>query len=378
MTVVVLSDNKGLYDAVSRELGLYTSVEFRTWEENSRGVGRTAAVIPKVIVADFPSVRGQSLQERLGELKRVSMGSLVVCLSADVEADSEARTIIGAEAIVVRKPLPVAQLNLLIEKRMGAGRRAWTQRLDARLIARAAATPAAALVGGLFAWEAVVRLFGIPRYLLPAPSVIGASVLGNWSALLTAAIESSQAAVLGFLLAGLVGIGVGILFSQSKLLEEGLFPYFVIVQSTPVVAVAPLIIIWFGTGLMGKVVMAAIVCLFPMVVNTATGLRSVPQEIRDLMVLHNASKVQALRKGTLPNALPHIFAGFRISATLSVIGAIVAELITADRGLGKILMVSSFRLDTPQLFGSVAASAALGVAFFSVIRAIERRLVFWI
>jgi len=234
-----------------------------------------------------------------------------------------------------------------------------------------------ALLGGIMVWQFVVKVFSVPSYLLPSPSVIVESIVVNFSILIQATSETALASFLGFLGASVVGVVAGIIFAESRLLERTLFPYFVIIQATPIIAIAPLIAIWFGNDLTGKVIMAGIIALFPVVVNTTVGLKRLSGDIRDLMQLYNSSRLKILIKASFPNALPHIFAGLRVSSTLSVVGAIVAELVIGNQGLGRFLLVSMYQFDIARLFAGVLGSILLGIGFLAVIKFIEKKAVFW-
>ena len=224
----------------------------------------------------------------------------------------------------------------------------------------------------LATWEMVVRLLSIPRYLIPAPSVIAATIVDRFSSLLGDTLITLLEAVLGFAAGTSVAFLLGVLFVRSRLIERSLSPLFVALQAVPLIAISPLLIIWFGNGLESKVVMAAIACFFPMAINTAAGLKSVNYESLALMKVLSASEMQIFWKLRLPSALPYIFTGLKISATLSVIGAIVAELAGATRGTGFQILMSSYQTDTPMLFSAVIFSALTGVFFFNAVSLLEK------
>jgi NitT/TauT family transport system permease protein len=181
-------------------------------------------------------------------------------------------------------------------------------------------------------------------------------------------------AVLGFMLGTLLAFFVAVLFVHSQIIERSVSPYFVALQAVPIVATAPLLIIWFGNGLFSKVVMAAMICFFPMVVNSAAGLKSISENELDLMRLFSANPSQIFFKLRLPASLPFLFSGLKISATLSVIGAVVAELAGATKGLGFQILISSYQTDTPFLFAAVLFSALIGILFFSSVVLLEKLL----
>ena len=224
----------------------------------------------------------------------------------------------------------------------------------------------------LLVWEVLTRALSVPQYLIPSPSVIGNTIINEFGSLITDASVTLLEAVLGFLLGTSAAFTLGAFFVRSKLIENSISPIFVALQAVPIIAVSPLLIIWFGNGLLSKVIMAAIACFFPMVINTAAGLKSVNPESLSLMRLLSATESQVFWKLRLPSALPFIFSGLKISATISVIGAVVAELAGATQGIGFQILISSYRTDTPMLFSAVIFSALTGIFFFKSVALLER------
>jgi NitT/TauT family transport system permease protein len=220
-------------------------------------------------------------------------------------------------------------------------------------------------------WEYTVRIFSIPLYLIPAPSVIAKTIIERFPSLFADASVTLVEAVLGFALGTTTAFILGTVFVQFRMIERSISPLFVALQAVPIIAISPLLIIWFGNGLASKVVMAAIACFFPMVINTAAGLNAIKSEYLSLMKLFSATEMQILWKLRLPSALPFIFSGLKISATLSVIGAVVAELAGAVKGIGFQVLISSYRTDTPMLFSAIIFSALTGIIFFKAIAMIE-------
>lgn len=254
----------------------------------------------------------------------------------------------------------------------GAGLRTIPARSATKRLVHRYFVPIAFLVAILTFWEGIVRIFELPMYLVPSPLVVLAVIRDHYPSLLFDAGITLSEAALGFLAGSVAAFALGAAFVHSHLLERGLGPYFVALQAVPIVATAPLLIIWFGNGLLSKLIMAALICFFPMVVTSAAGLRSVSAEALDLMQILGASKSQVFLKLRIPASLPFLFSGLRISAVLSVIGAIVAELAGASHGIGFRILMASYRTDTPMLFAAIAFSAAIGVVFYYLIVAIER------
>jgi NitT/TauT family transport system permease protein len=227
-------------------------------------------------------------------------------------------------------------------------------------------------------WEGAVRAFAIPPYLLPGPLLIvmtlwtdGPSLLGSLGiTLLITAAALTAAVVLGGLLA--------LAMAQSRKLEAALFPYAVILQVTPLVAIAPLIIIWTDNLAVSLVLCAWIVAFFPIVANTTTGLNSAPKELHDLFRLNGASRWQTLRLLRLPAALPYFLAGLRISGGLALIGAVVAEFVAGTggtaSGLASRILEAGYRLQIPRLFAALVLLALAGMGIFWSLSALSRQL----
>ncbi|MCU4122245.1 ABC transporter permease [Variovorax sp. N23] len=215
-------------------------------------------------------------------------------------------------------------------------------------------------------------------YLVPSPQEVAAAVAENAGVLFVATLTTLKEATFGYLLAIVGGISLAAVLSQSKLLERSIYPYAVLLQTVPVVAVAPLIVLWFGYNDLSVVIISLIMSLFPIVNNTLLGLRSTSRNLIELFALHNKSRVTAFWKLQLPGALPHIIGGLRISAGLSVIGAIVGEFIigsgNAQGGLGVQIVFAQGRMYTALLFAEVIAATLLGFFFFMIVSAIGNRL----
>lgn len=226
-------------------------------------------------------------------------------------------------------------------------------------------------------WEFLVRIFSVPQYLLPAPSAIALDFFQNFNSLLYHAGITFSEAFIGFLIANALGILTAIAFVYSKTLEKSLYPFAITLKTTPIVAMAPLLILWFGNGMFSKVAAAALISFFPAIVNTVKGLKSVDDEAVDLLKSFSANKWQIFTKLRFPSALPYIFSALRISTSLAIVGAIVGEFVGANKGIGYIILISSYHLEIVKMFSAVIASAITGVIFFWVISFIEKHIVFW-
>jgi len=229
----------------------------------------------------------------------------------------------------------------------------------------------------LFFWESIVVIFNIPEYILPAPSQICVEIKSSFYVLLKNTGITMFEAFLGFLTGSGFGFVVACLFAHSRVVERCVYPYMVAIKALPIVAIAPLLVIWFGNGIFGKVVMAAIICFFPAVVNTTTGLKSIDQDAMNLMQSLSASKWQIFTKLRLPTSLPYFFSGLKISSTLSIVGAIVAELVGSDQGIGYTILIATYHLNTRMLFAAILLISLAGIVFFGLVSRLEKACLFW-
>lgn len=237
--------------------------------------------------------------------------------------------------------------------------------------------PAAVLLAVGVVWEAGVRSAGVPVYILPAPSQIATRLVVEAPTLAHDGAVTLAAAVLGFGLACGVSITAAALMTQSPLIERSLLPLAILVKVTPVVAVAPLLVIWLGFGVAPKAVVAALITFYPMLINALAGFRAVSAEAADLFMSLAASRWETFRLLRWPSALPYIFAGARVSVPLSLIGAVVGEWAGAERGLGRAVLLAYTNLDLPLLFAAVVVLALLGIALTGALGLVERRVLAW-
>ncbi len=230
------------------------------------------------------------------------------------------------------------------------------------------APPLVALALLLATWEALVRTLAVPAFLLPAPSAIAASMVRNEAALATGILATGRTAALGFALSALLGNVIAWVLGSSRLLERAFYPYTLFLQTVPIVTIAPLLVLWFGSGTRAVAVAAFIVSVFPVITGTLAGIRAVDPALRDLFRLYGAGRLAVLTKLELPAALPHTVTGLRVASGLSVIGTIVGEFVAGfadeDAGLGIVVLTAYRQLKTDLLFGAVICSSALGLALF--------------
>ncbi len=233
------------------------------------------------------------------------------------------------------------------------------------------------LIATVIVWESWVTLRDIPNYLFPKPTTVVDRLVAKPAVMTEAFLFTFVESIIGFALASIVGIALAILIARSALLERLIYPYLNIIRVTPVIAIAPLLTIWFGHGILPQALIAALIAFFPIVVTTVLGLKSVDPELVSLMKLLNATEAKELWKIRLPNALPYIFSAFRISAPLAVVGALVGEFVGGAQGLGWILITARGRLDTSTVFLMVVLAVLLGIASFTLVVVFEKRFVKW-
>lgn len=239
-------------------------------------------------------------------------------------------------------------------------------------------TAAATFMAVLLLWEAAVRAFDIPSFLLPAPTAIiesfGAVGPGRWATHVWATL---RVAVMGFGLAIVVAIPLAMMMTRSAFLSRTLYPLLIIVQSTPVVAIAPIIVVALGAGDLPRVVITTLIAFFPLVVSTATGLAATPPELIELSRSLSASARREMTQIRLPYAVPYIFSALKVSITLAVIGAVVAEFVAADAGVGYFIQFSTSMFRMPQAWAGLVVLAAMSLILFQAIVLIQKRLFSW-
>jgi NitT/TauT family transport system permease protein len=230
--------------------------------------------------------------------------------------------------------------------------------------------PILVLAASAALWHLVVRYYDIPPYVLPGPLLVFSTLISDWALLAASLLVTLATTLEGFLLAAFGGVGLAVIFNQSRLIEYSLYPYAVILQVTPIVAIAPLLLIYLPQQA-AVLVCAWIVAFFPVLANTTLGLNSVDRNLADLFRLYGASRRQVLTELKLPAALPYILAGLRIAGGLSLIGAVVAEIAAGSAGAGSGLayriVESGYRLNIPRMFAALLLLSVSGIAIFFVL-----------
>ena len=229
----------------------------------------------------------------------------------------------------------------------------------------------------LLAWEGLVRAFHVRSILLPAPSEIAFTIVSQWELVSKHLWPSLYLTVVGFFLSVVSGIAVAILITYSDIVRKGFYPVIIVSQVIPKIAIAPLFIVWFGTGATSSLLLAILIAFFPMTINAAMGFASVDHEIHQMARTFMASRWQIFWKIRMPNALPYIFGGMKISITLAIIGVIVSEFVASQEGVGYLIKLAGGLLDTPLMMAAITALSLSGLALYGIIAAAERYAIFW-
>jgi ABC-type nitrate/sulfonate/bicarbonate transport system permease component len=229
----------------------------------------------------------------------------------------------------------------------------------------------------LGAWQAYTELADISPLLLPSPWAVAGSVVDNASLFADNAVVTLQEILVGFALGSATGIALAVLLTSSRLAERAVYPWLVASQMVPIVAVAPILVVWFGFTMIPKVVVVALVCFFPVVVNTTDGLKSVEPDMVRLMRTLGMSRPRIMRSVRVPSALPYVFSGLKVAMALAVIGAVFGEWVGASEGLGYLMLALNNQLATVDLFAAVLVLSLMGIALFFLVGLVERLAIPW-
>ena len=233
------------------------------------------------------------------------------------------------------------------------------------------------IVAAFLVWEVAVRAMEVPAFVLPAPSAIGASMVKWWWPLVDNAWQTLMTTLIGFALAIVFGLALGVAIGSSTLLYHGLYPLLIGFNSVPKVAVVPILVIWFGIGTVPAVITAFLISFFPIVVNVATGIATVEPELRDVLRALGAKPVDIIRKVGLPRAMPYFFASLKIAITVAFVGSIMAETVAANKGIGHLMILASSRFDVPLVFAGLIITGVMGVLMYALAVVIEERTTGW-
>ena len=242
----------------------------------------------------------------------------------------------------------------------------------------AAALPAAlAAVLALSAWELAVRIFGVSVFLLPGPLAVAGAFWESRELLLTNAVPTAKEALIGFAVALVAGVLCGVLINRSTLAERSLYPWLVVSQTLPVIALAPILVTWFGYGPLPKIIVVTLFCFFPITVSTVDGLRSIDRDLIKLMRSFGAGRWRIFSMVEAPGALPFLFGGLRLAVTYSVIGAVIGEWVGSSEGLGFLMIQDKSQFEIPRLFAEIALLSVMGVSLFLLVALVQRLFAPW-
>jgi NitT/TauT family transport system permease protein len=237
--------------------------------------------------------------------------------------------------------------------------------------------PALVIVAMFVIWELIVIIFAIPRFILPAPTAVWASLVQWSSAIWMHAVQTLYTTMVGFVIAVVFGLILGWLVGYSAIIYKALYPLLIGFNSIPKVALVPVLVIWFRIGDIPAIITAFLISFFPIAVNVATGLATLEPELQDVLRSLGANKLQIFRKVGLPRTLPYFFASLKVAVTLAFVGSVISETVASNRGVGYLMIVASSRFDVPLVFAGLIVIAAMGVALFAIFAVLEGRFTGW-
>lgn len=229
----------------------------------------------------------------------------------------------------------------------------------------------------LTAWQTAHSAFDVKSIILPSPIEVGAALVDNAAKLFVETGITLFESVCGFFLGSVSAFFLAVLFVHSSSLQQAIYPFAVALKSTPLIAIAPLLVLWFGNDIVSKIVMSALVAFFPVLVNSTKGLSSIDQDALDLMKSMHASRWQVLVKLRIPNSCPLLFSALKIASSLAVVGAVIGEFTGATKGIGHLIVTSSYYFQTDLMFAGIIMISLGGIVFFGLVGLLEKRIVFW-
>jgi len=237
--------------------------------------------------------------------------------------------------------------------------------------------PLLAVIGILAFWELIVVGFDVPSYIAPGPGEVVATMIDRWSMLMMNLWPTVLESITGFAVGNLIAVMIAVVFVHSRLAEKAFYPIAVFINTIPIIAIAPMLVLIFGNGFTPKIIIAALICFFPTLVNVTRGLKAVNPATLELMHVLSASRWEILMRVRLPSSLPFLFAALKIASTTCVIGAIVGEWIGSNVGLGALIIEATYNFRSSLLYATVILAASLAVVLFALVSFAERRLIRW-
>jgi NitT/TauT family transport system permease protein len=229
----------------------------------------------------------------------------------------------------------------------------------------------------LIIWEGTVHLFRIPEFFLPPPTTVARAIYDYWPAIYRNSIVTLWSTLVGFLLAVVFGLLLGLLVGWSRSIYAGLYPLMIGFNAIPKVAVVPILVLWFGIGFMPAMLTAFLISFFPIVVNVATGLATIEPELEDVLKALGASKLDIMRKVGIPRSLPYFFGSLKVAITLAFVGTVVSESVASNNGIGNLMLQAQAQFVVPLIFAGLVALAVLGIVMYWLMAVLERRMTAW-
>ena len=226
-------------------------------------------------------------------------------------------------------------------------------------------------------WELAVRVFGLPQYILPAPSRIAQAIWQYWPAIWKNSLQTLYTTTVGFVLAVIGGLALGILVGWSRFIYAGLYPLMVGFNAIPKVAVVPILVIWFGIGTVPAVLTAFLIAFFPIVVNVATGLATIEPEMEDVLRALGAKKMDIMLKVGIPRSMPYFFGSLKVAITLAFVGSVIAETVAANSGLGHMMLAAQSQFNVPLVWAGLIMLAIEGIIMYALMAWVEMRMTGW-
>ena len=229
----------------------------------------------------------------------------------------------------------------------------------------------------ILVWYFVVITLRIPTYILPDPITVFESLTVNRLAIFTNSIITLKESFLGFFIANIISVTIALGIVFNKNIENTIMPFAITLKTIPIIAITPLLVVWFGPGEYSKIATAALICFFPSLVNVLRGVKSLDRDLVNFFKAYSANKIQLIKMLIIPSILPYLFAALKVSSSLAVVGALVGEFIGANKGLGFLIISNYYTLNTPYVFASIIVSSLIGILFYYAIHFVEKRVVTW-
>ena len=232
-------------------------------------------------------------------------------------------------------------------------------------------------LGVLLVWEAAVRILKIPQFFLPPPTMVGAAFIEFWRPILNNSAYTLGTTLLGFALAVGFGLLLGLVIGWSRTIYAGVYPLMIGFNAIPKVAVVPILVLWFGIGVVPAVLTAFLISFFPIVVNVATGLATIEPELEDVLKALGASKLDIMRKVGIPRALPYFFGSLKVAITLAFVGSVISESVASNTGIGNLMLQAQAQFQVPLIFAGLVALAVEGIVMYWLMALLEARMTGW-